>query len=489
MTIKELHQKFIKKELSPVEVVKDYFKKIKKEDKEIHSFLTLIEEKALLEAKKAEEVFLRAKTKDEIEKIPLLCGIPCAIKDNILIEDIKCTAGSKILEDYIAPYDATVIKKLKNLGVVFLGKTNMDEFAMGASTETSAYGATHNPIDKTRVPGGSSGGSAAAVAADFCQFALGSDTGGSIRQPASFCGVVGLKPTYGTVSRYGLIAMASSLDQVGPITKNVEDAKIVFEAIKGKDPLDSTSVESKIVNCKLKIENLRIGVPKEYFVEGIEKEVKREIEKAIEKFQKLGAKIENISLPHTKYALATYYLIMPSEVSSNMARYDGMRYGKSVTRNLQLATHNLFEVYSKTRGEYFGREVKRRILLGTFALSAGYYDQYYLKARMVRELIKKDFENAFKKVDAVRGGSSNGVDLILTPVSPTTAFKIGENINDPVKMYLADIFTVGVSLAGLPALSLPCAKSKEGLPIGLQIIGRPFEENIIFEAAKEFENS
>ncbi len=480
MSIKELHQRFIKKELSPVEVVKDYFRKIEKEDKEIRAFLTLTKEKALLEAKKAEEVFLKTKTKDDFKKIPLLCGIPCVIKDNILVEDIRCTAASKILDDYIAPYDATVIKKLKKNGAVILGKTNMDEFAMGASTETSAYGPTKNPLDKTRVPGGSSGGSAAAVAADFCQFALGSDTGGSIRQPASFCGVVGLKPTYGAVSRYGLIAMASSLDQIGPITKNLEDTEIIFETIKGKDPLDSTSVESEIVNCKLKtrncklkIENLRIGIPEEYFVEGTEEGVKKEIENAIKKFEKMGAKIKTISLPHTKYALATYYLIMPSEVSSNMARYDGIRYGKSAADDPKLTTDNLFEVYSKTRGEYFGREVKRRIVLGTFALSAGYYDKYYLKACLVRNLIKKDFENAFKKVD-----------LILTPVAPTIAFKIGEKIDDPLKMYLSDIFTVGPSLAGVPALSLPCGVFNN-MPVGLQIIGRPFEENLIFNTANQ----
>jgi aspartyl-tRNA(Asn)/glutamyl-tRNA(Gln) amidotransferase subunit A len=404
--------------------------------------------------------------------------VPCAIKDNILIEGIKCTAGSKILKDYIAPYNATVIEKLKKEGVVILGKTNMDEFAMGASTENSAYGSTKNPFDKTRVPGGSSGGSAAAIAADFCQFALGSDTGGSIRQPASFCGVIGLKPTYGAVSRYGLVAMASSLDQIGPIAKNAEDAEIVFEAIKGKDPMDSTSVElnSKQVRISnFEFRNLKIGIPKEYFIEGIEKGVKKEIEKGIKRFEKLGAKIEKISLPHTKYALATYYLIMPSEVSSNLARYDGIRYGLSKSKISKFKPQNSFELYSKIRGEYFGREVKRRIILGTFALSAGYYDQYYLKAKMVRDLIKKDFEKAFRKVD-----------LLLTPVAPTTAFKIGEKIDDPIKMYLSDIFTVGASLAGLPALSFPYGKVGK-LPVGLQIIGKPFGENTIFEAAKEFE--
>jgi len=485
MTIAELHQKFIKKEISPLEVTKKYLKNIESKDKDIHAFLTLTSEIALNQAKEAEKKFIE---ETHSEKIPLLCGIPCAIKDNILVDGIRCTAASKILENYIAPYNATVIERLKKEGVVILGKTNMDEFAMGASTETSAFGPTKNPLNENLVPGGSSGGSAAAVAADFCQFALGSDTGGSIRQPASFCGIIGLKPTYGAVSRYGLMAMASSLDQIGPLTKNVEDAEIIFEAIKGKDPLDSTSVESKIENCrfssllsagarKLKIENLRVGIPKEYFVEGTEEGVRKEIEKGIKRFEELGAKIEKISLPHTKYALATYYLIMPSEVSSNLARYDGIRYGLSNSKILKFDPQNSFEIYSKIRGEYFGKEVKRRIVLGTFALSAGYYDEYYLKARAVREMIKKDFENAFQKID-----------LILAPVAPTVAFKIGEKIDDPLKMYLSDIFTVGPSLAGVPALSLPCGFFNN-MPVGLQIIGKPFGEEIIFEAAKEFEKT
>ncbi|HQD89344.1 MAG TPA: Asp-tRNA(Asn)/Glu-tRNA(Gln) amidotransferase subunit GatA [Candidatus Pacearchaeota archaeon] len=511
MTIAELHQKFIKKEISPLEVTKKYLKNIESKDKDIHAFLTLTSEIALNQAKEAEKRFIE---ESDPERISLLCGVPCAIKDNILIEDIRCTAASKILENYIAPYSATVIEKLKKEGAVILGKTNMDEFAMGASTETSAFGPTKNPIDKNRVPGGSSGGSAAAVAADFCQFALGSDTGGSIRQPASFCGIIGLKPTYGAVSRYGLIAMASSLDQIGPLAKNVEDAELIFKAIKGKDPLDSTSVDSKFsiaesceagrgvkrgktsLNSNFQFSNLRVGIPKEYFIEGIEDGVRKEIEKGIKKFEKLGAKIETISLPHTLYALADYYLLMPSEVSSNMARYDGIRYGKSKIKNqkskietcngkarwkkrtkFSSPSKNLMDVYFKTRGKYFGREVKRRIVLGTFALSAGYYDKYYLKARTVRELIKKDFEDAFQKID-----------LILAPVAPTVAFKIGEKIDDPLKMYLSDIFTVGPSLAGVPALSLPCGFFNN-MPVGLQIIGKPFGEEIIFEAAKEFEKT
>ena len=467
MSIKEIHQKLIKKKVSAIELAQNCLKKIKKEDKNISSFLSLVPEIAII--KKAKE----AQKKIDIgENISLLCGIPCAIKDNILVDGIKCTAGSKILEDYISPYSATAVKKLEKLGAVILGKTNMDEFAMGSSTENSAYGPTKNPVDRIRVPGGSSGGSAAAVAAGFCQFALGSDTGGSIRQPASFCGVVGLKPTYGAVSRYGLIAMASSLDQIGPITKNVKDSKIVFEAIKGKDSFDSTSVEFKSQKQKFKSQKLKIGIPKEYFIKGIDTKVKEKIENAIEKFKKMGMEIKKVSLPRAEYALAAYYLIMSSEASANLSRYDGIKYGK-----IEAKAKNLFEVYSKTRGKYLGKEVKKRIALGTFALSAGYYDQYYKKARIVRRLIKKDFENAFLKVD-----------LILSPTSPTAAFKIGEKINDPIKMYLADIFTVSSNLAGVPALSLPCGKIGE-LPVGLQIIGRPFEENVIFEAAEAFEKT
>jgi len=469
MSILEIHQKLINKEISAVELTKEYLNKIEDEDKQIHSFLTITPELALRQAREAQERI------DKEKDVPLLCGVPCAVKDNILVEGIRCTAGSRILENYIAPYSATVIERLKKLGVVILGKTNMDEFAMGSSTENSAYGVTKNPIDKTRVPGGSSGGSAAAVASDFCQFALGSDTGGSIRQPASFCGLVGLKPTYGAVSRYGLIAMASSLDQIGPITKTVEDARIVFEAIKGKDPLDSTSVESEVQGSKFEIKNLKIGVPDEYFIKGMEKGVEEAIEKAISKLKQLGVKIRKISLPHTEYSLATYYLIMASEASANLARYDGIRYGNSAISNSQPSTHDPFEIYSKTRGKYFGKEVKRRIILGTFALSAGYYDQFYSKAQKARGLIKKDFDQAFKEVD-----------LILTPTTPTVAFKIGEKINDPVKMYLSDIFTVSANLTGLPALSLPCGKIGR-LPVGIQIIGRAFEEEKVFEFSKAFE--
>jgi len=468
-TITQIHQGLIKKEFSALELAKAYLDRIKKEDKKISAFLSLNEEQALAQAKEVDKMISMTR------EIPLLAGVPCAIKDNILVEDLKCTAGSKILENYIASYDATVIKKLKNKGTIILGKTNMDEFAMGSSTENSAFGPTKNPYDLNRVPGGSSGGSAAAVAANFCVFALGSDTGGSIRQPASFCGVVGLKPSYGAVSRYGLIAFASSLDQIGPITKTVEDAKIVFDTIKGWDEMDSTSVNSKVKsqNSKLqfKIKNLRIGVPKEYFVQGMEPEVENAIKLVIKKIENLGIKILEISLPHTEYALACYYIIASSEASANLARYDGIKYGLPKVKSQKSKVKSLFDVYLENRGEGFGEEVKRRIMLGTYALSAGYYDAYYLRAQKVRTKIREDFEKAFQKVD-----------LIFTPTTPTTAFKLGEKISDPLTMYLSDIYTVSVNLADLPAISIPVGKINN-LPVGLQIIGRPFEEEKIFQAA------
>ncbi|XOA42929.1 MAG: Asp-tRNA(Asn)/Glu-tRNA(Gln) amidotransferase subunit GatA [Candidatus Nealsonbacteria bacterium] len=470
LTIKKVHQGLLKKEFSAVELTKEYLEKIKKEDKKIHSFLTVSEDSALSEAKKVDEMISKEK------EISFLAGSPVAIKDNILVEGIKCTAGSKILENYIAPYDATCIKELKEQGAVILAKTNLDEFAMGSSTENSAFGPTKNPIDLTRVPGGSSGGSAAAVAANFCLFALGSDTGGSIRQPASFCGLVGLKPTYGSVSRYGLIAFASSLDQIGPITKTVQDCKIVFDVIKGKDPLDSTSVESKISNIQYPISNLVIGVPKEYFVEGTDPEVIKLIKKAIKKYEKEGAKIEEVSLPHTEYALPCYYIIAPSEASANLARYDGIKYGYSISNNPTIKqSNNLLNVYLKSRGEGFGNEVRRRIMLGTYALSSGYYEAYYVRAQKVRTLIKKDFDKAFEKVD-----------VIFTPTSPTPAFKLGERAKDPLQMYLSDIFTASVNLAGLPAISVSCGRV-QNLPVGLQIIGKPFEEEKIMNIAEVLE--
>ncbi|MFQ6049873.1 MAG: Asp-tRNA(Asn)/Glu-tRNA(Gln) amidotransferase subunit GatA [Candidatus Paceibacterales bacterium] len=477
LTIAQTHQGLIEKEFSALELTWAYLDKIEKKDKEIFSYLTVTKDLAVSQAKKIDEMIL------ENREIPLLAGIPMAVKDIILVENIKCTAGSKILGNYIAPYDATCIKKLKKEGVIILGKTNLDEFAMGSSTENSAFFPTKNPNDLTRVPGGSSGGSAAAIAANLCLFALGTDTGGSVRQPASFCGIVGLKPTYGAVSRYGLIAFASSLDQIGPMAKTVQDCKIVFDTIKGRDLLDSTSVEPTVWSSKFDIRSLKIGVPKEYFIEGIDPEVERVIKEAIKIYEKMGVKILEVSLPHTEYALPCYYIINPSEASANLARYDGIKYGYSKTKNRAVAkaamarrrqkpkTKNLLEVYLYSRGEGFGEEVRRRIMLGTYALSSGYYEAYYLRAQKVRTLVRGDFDKAFEKVDA-----------IFTPVSPTPAFKLGEKIEDPLKMYLSDIFTVSVNLAGLPAISMPCGKA-EGLPVGLQIIGKPFEEEKIMEIA------
>lgn len=466
LTIKEIHQGLKDKKFSALELTNAYLHKIKQNDKDIFAYLSVSKQLALKQAKEVDDLISRD------EELPLLAGVPCAIKDNMMIEGEQCTAGSKILENYVALYDAGAIKKLKKQGSVFLGKTNMDEFAMGSSTENSAFGVTKNPCDLERVSGGSSGGSAAAVAADESVFALGSDTGGSIRLPASFCGVVGLKPTYGAVSRYGLIAFASSLDQIGPITKTIEDAKIVFDAIRGRDTMDSTSVEvNPKLDSKFNIKNLKIGVPKEYFIKGIDPKVEKIIRNTIKQYEQMGAKIEEISLPHTKYALAVYYIISPSEASANLARFDGMKYGYSTTKEQD----NLLDVYLQTRGKGFGKEVRRRIMLGVYTLSAGYYDAYYLKAQKVRTRIIQDFDKAFKNVD-----------VIMAPVSPTTAFKIGEKMDDPLTMYLSDILTISVNLAGLPALSLPCGKVGN-LPVGLQLIGKAFEEEKILDIGQSLE--
>lgn len=473
LTINQVHRGFIKKEFSALELCKAYLDRIKEKDKEISAFLTIDENSAIAQAKKVDELISAGK------KIPLLAGVPAAVKDNILVEGIKCTAGSKILENYIAPYDAAVVEKLKAEQIVILGKTNLDAFGMGSSTENSAFGPTHNPHDLARVAGGSSGGSAAAVASDTAVYALGSDTGGSIRLPAAFCGVVGLKPTYGAVSRSGLIAFASSLDQIGPITKNIEDAEIVFEAIRGKDVMDSTSVnpKPKIKNSEpqLKIQNLKIGVPKEYFIKGINVNIEKKIKRAIKKYEEMGAKIIEVSLPHTEYALPAYYIINPSEASANLARYDGIKYGYSETKNPKIK--NLLDVYLESREKGFGDEVGRRIMLGTYALSAGYYEAYYLRAQKIRTLIGQDFEKAFETVD-----------VIISPVSPFLPFKIGEKIEDPLSMYLVDVYTVSVNLAGLPSLSLPVGKA-ENLPVGLQIIGKPFNEYKILETGKFIEEN
>lgn len=464
-TIEETKRGLTKKEFSCVELTRAYLNKIKKENKKYNNFLNLTEKLALDQAEKIDNKISRN------EKIRNLEGIPIAIKDNMLVENYVATAGSKILEKYISPYDATVVKKLKQAGAVILGKTNLDEFAMGSSTENSAFGVVKNPHDIERVPGGSSGGSAVAVAADHCLAALGSDTGGSIRQPASFCGVVGFKPSYGMVSRYGLIAMASSLDQIGPITRNVSDAQTVFNIIKGKDELDSTTINKQILNSKYQI--LKIGIPKEYFAEGIDKAVKEKIEKAIKIFEDLGFEPEQVSLPYTEFALAVYYIIMPAEVSANLARYDGIKYGYSANKK-QRTTNSLLENYLQTRAKGFGDEARRRIMLGTYVLSAGYRDAYYNKAQKVRALIKKEFEEVFKRVD-----------FLLTPTTPTPAFKIGEK-EDPLSMYLSDIYTVPASLAGLPAISVSCGKV-EGLPVGLQIIGPQFKDKLVLETAQDYE--
>ncbi len=480
--IKDLHEKLINQEIASEQLTSDYFAKIEEKDPEIKAYLSLNKEFALDKARAVDKKIKKG------EEIDLLAGIPFAVKDVICTEGIVTTAGSKILENYVPPYDATVITKLKERDAVILGKTNTDEFAMGASTENSAFQITKNPHDTMRVPGGTSGGSTAAVAADECVWALGSDTGGSIRQPSSFCGTVGLKLTYGTVSRYGLIAMASSFDQIGPIAKTVEDAAIVLGRIRGRDPRDSTSMPTADKNFEDgltgDIKKLRIGVPKEYFEgKGLDPRVREIIEKSIQKYKSLGAEIVEISLPSGKYALAAYYVIVPSEVSANMARFDGIRFGQSIGAESEKtgADYTLWDIYFKTRAKYLGREVKRRIMLGTYALSAGYYDQYYIKAQKVRSLIRKEFEEAFQKVD-----------LIIGPTAPTPAFKIGEKMEDPLEMYLADIYTAPANIAGIPAISIPCGTIEEGgkhLPVGLQLMGKWFDEEKILNAAHVFEKS
>ena len=478
--IQELHDKLINQEITATQLVEDYFEVIKEKDSKIQAFLTLTKTQALEEAKKVDEKINRG------EKIGILEGIPYAIKDNILVKGVKTTAGSKILENYVASYDATVIKKLKNEGAILLGKTNQDEFAMGSSTENSGFFVTKNPWDLTRVPGGSSGGSAAAVSAQMCAFALGSDTGGSIRQPAAFCGIVGLKPSYGAVSRYGLISMASSLDIIGPLATSVEDAEIVFRIISGKDEMDSTSIDlSNSQNTEYKIQNTKFGLPQEYFVKGLDKEIRDKIEAVIQKLQNQKIQITKKSLPSTPYALHCYYIIMPAEVSSNLARYDGIRYSPitnypacaKALAGRQSPITNLYDLYFKTRGYGFGQEVRRRIILGTYVLSKGYYDAYYKKAQKVRRLIIEEFNKIFEDVN-----------FLITPTTPTPAFKIGEKSADPLSMYLSDIFTVAANIGGLPAINLPIGFTKNNLPIGLQIIGPYGSDCSLLQIAKTIEN-
>ncbi len=457
-----------KGEIKSLDLTQALLNRIKEKDSKIKAFLKVTEEQALSAAEKAD------RRREKGEKGPLL-GLPLAIKDNICTKGIPTTCASKILSNFIPPFDATVIEKLKACGAVILGKTNLDEFAMGSSTENSAFFPTKNPWDLERVPGGSSGGSAAAVAAGFCAGALGSDTGGSIRQPASFCGVVGLKPTYGRVSRYGLVAFASSLDQIGPITRTVKDAALLLQYLAGHDPKDSTSAPKEVPDylgaLKMDLREKKVGVPKEYLGEGLEEEVKEKLKESLQIFkEELGLEVKEVSLPHTPYAVATYYIIAPAEASSNLARYDGVKYG------LRVEAPDLIEMYKKTRSQGFGPEVKRRIMIGTYALSAGYYDAYYKKASQVRTLIVQDFQKAFKEVD-----------FIISPVAPSPAFKIGERVDDPLKMYLSDIYTISVNLAGIVGLSLPCGFSQKGLPIGLQIMGPHFSEPQVLALGHQFE--
>jgi aspartyl-tRNA(Asn)/glutamyl-tRNA(Gln) amidotransferase subunit A len=479
LTIKQAQAKLGKKEITSVELTKACLVRIKEVDDKVKACLTVCEEEALKWAQEADRRRENGETGD-------LLGIPYIAKDNIMTAGIKTTAASKILENYIAPYDATIIERLKKAGAVLLAKANLDEFAHGASTENSAFGTSHNPWDLERVPGGSSGGSAAAVAADMCLFALGTDTGGSIRYPASFCGVTGLKPSYGRASRFGLIAMTSSTDVPGPITKTVEDSATVLRVIAGQDRNDATTpdieVENYLNTIKKDLKGIKIGLPEEYFGKGLNKDVKKVIDSAIDKYKALGAEIVDISLPHTKYGVAVYYIITPSEVSSNLARFDGIRYGHSTTLTpspspSQERGATLTDVYKKSRGEGFGPEAKRRIMLGTYALSAGYFDAYYLKAQKVRTIIKNEMDTALKEVD-----------VLLTPTSPHIAFKIGEQSDDPLAMYLEDIFVTGASLAGLPAISIPAGFS-EGMPVGIQLIGPRFGEEKMFQTANIFQNA
>ncbi|MBK5274076.1 MAG: Asp-tRNA(Asn)/Glu-tRNA(Gln) amidotransferase subunit GatA [Desulfuromonadales bacterium] len=470
LSIRELHSKLKSKEVSSVEATGAMLARIESVEPQIGSFITVTPGQAMADAEAADKRIASG-------EMDLLTGIPLALKDIFLTEGIRTTCGSRILSNFVPPYSATAYEKLKEQGVVLLGKLNQDEFAMGSSNESSAFGMVRNPWDTTRIPGGSSGGSASAVAARQATATLGTDTGGSIRQPASHCGCVGLKPTYGRVSRYGVIAYASSLDQVGPLTRDVTDCAIMLGALAGHDPKDSTSVNTPVPDYAAAltgdVKGLRIGLPKEYFIEGLDPDVQTAMSQAIETYRRMGAEFVDISLPHTDYAVATYYLIATAEASSNLARYDGVRFGHRAEE-----AANLLDMYVKSRSQGFGVEVKRRIMIGTYALSSGYYDAYYVKAQKVRTLIMRDFIRAFE-----------GVDVILTPVAPTPAFKIGEKVNDPLQMYLSDIFTIPVNLAGTCALSVPAGFSADGLPIGLQLIGKPFGEETILRAAHAFEQA
>ncbi|OPY88623.1 MAG: Glutamyl-tRNA(Gln) amidotransferase subunit A [Smithella sp. PtaU1.Bin162] len=470
LTIHELQEKLKNGETSAVKVAESVFNRINAVEERVHSYIRLMKEEAMSAAEQSDKDLQSGKAGP-------LSGIPVALKDIVCTKGITTTCGSHILHNFIPPYDATVVEKLASAGAVFVGKANMDEFAMGSSTETSYFGPTRNPWDLTRIPGGSSGGSAAAVAADECIASIGSDTGGSIRQPAALCGVVGLKPTYGRVSRFGLIAFASSLDQIGPFTKDVEDCAIMMNVLAGYDPLESTSVKAEVPDYRQyvgrDVQGWKIGIPKEYFIEGIDPEVSAAVKDAIAVIEKNGGQCVDISLPHTEYCLAVYYIIAPAEASSNLARYDGVKYGLRTSE-----ARDLLEMYKKTRREGFGAEVKRRIVIGTYALSSGYYDAYYKKASQVRALIKHDFEEAFKKCD-----------IILTPTTPTPAFKIGEKTDNPLQMYLSDIFTISTNLAGIPGMSVPCGFTAAGLPIGMQFLAGHFEEGKLIQIASVYEKN
>ncbi|HXG42775.1 MAG TPA: Asp-tRNA(Asn)/Glu-tRNA(Gln) amidotransferase subunit GatA [Dehalococcoidia bacterium] len=471
LTVHEASRLLARREVSSRELTRAVLDRIGAVDGRLNAFITVTAELALEQAQEADARL------DRGEGITPLTGVPAAIKDVICTRGVRTTCGSRMLEGFVPPYDATVIERLKAAGLVMVGKTNMDEFAMGSSGENSYFGPTRNPWDEERVPGGSSSGSAAAVAADACLYALGSDTGGSIRQPAALCGIVGLKPTYGRVSRYGLVAFASSLDQIGPMTKDVTDAALVLQAIAGHDPRDSTSAPVEVPDYTAALvpdlRGLRLGVPMEYMGEGVEEGVRQAVEGAIATLQDLGAEVDwEVSLPSTRYALACYYIIAPSEASANLARYDGVKYGYSYTEGA-----SMWENMERTRQFGFGAEVKRRIMLGTYALSAGYYDAYYLKAQKVRTLIRREFEAAFQRCHA-----------LVTPVSPTPAFRLGEKVADPLQMYLSDVFTIPVNIAGLPSISVPCGFS-QGLPVGLQVIGRPFDEPTVLRVAYAYEQA
>ncbi len=470
LSIGELRRLLDRREISSQEIARGYLERIKEVDPRVRAYVTVTDDLAMTQARKADERLKRGETAP-------LTGIPLGIKDVICTRGIKTTCSSRMLGNFFPPFDATVIERLNSQGAVMLGKLNMDEFAMGSSTENSAFFETRNPWDTERIPGGSSGGSAASVAARLCAASLGSDTGGSIRQPASHCGVVGLKPTYGMVSRFGLVAFASSLDQVGPLARNVEDCAVMLEAISGHDERDSTSLPNAGFSMdgvlQRGIKGLRVGFPKEYFIKGLQREVEEAVKGAVNLFESMGAEVREVSLPHTEYAIATYYIIATAEASSNLSRYDGVKYGFRAREY-----ENLMDMYKKTRAQGFGPEVKRRIMLGTYCLSAGYYDAFYKKASQVRTLIINDFKDAFEKVD-----------IIAAPVAPTTAFKLGEKVDDPLKMYLSDIFTIPVNLAGIPGLSMPCGFDQKGLPIGIQLMAGHLREKTLLRAACNLEDA